>query len=210
MGVKQKREKPKDPVVTKAEVLRARRAYDVANIDPATLEPYAVLAHGADRAYAPTTAAAPAAKIAKIWDKMNAGERDWFTSFLTGQVRENPDTLAIDVGAAALAVVEAARGDAGAPREIPGLREAVQSLALSLKARGYEVEPGRLRAAPGRKHQRLDRPPLRPNLTLRFVAAGVRWAFPMMYRKLDHGGRRDLLLKECHWQLRTLRESGLI
>ena len=208
--MKNKREKPKDLVVTKAEVFRARQAYQVANIDPAGYEPYAVAANGLDWTYAPTTAAAPAAKIAKIWAKMNAGERSWFTHFLTGQVREMPDTLAIDVGAAALAVVEAAKGIAGAPRDFPGLREAVLSLAQSLKARGYNVEPGRLRASDGIKHQHLDQPPLRPNLTLRFVAAGVRWAIPVEYRRLGHDYRRERLLRECHWQLRTLRESGLI
>lgn len=210
MGVKKKPEKPKDPLVTKAEVMRARKAYEVANIDPAGYEPYAVAVRGEGWTYAPTTAAAPAAKIAKIWDKMNAGERSWFTHFLTAQVGEIPDTLTIDVGAAALSVIDAAKGSAGAPRDFPGLREAVLSLAQSLKARGYELEPGRLRASPGRAHQHLDQPPLRPNLTLRFVAAGVRWAIPREYRICGHDYRRERLLRECHWQLRTLRESGLI
>ena len=204
------KEKPKVPLVTKAEVLRARRAYEIANIDPASYEPYAVAAYGEDRAYAPTTAAGPAAKIAKIWGKMNAGERDWFNQFLTRQVGEIPDTLAIDVGAAAHAVVDAAKGSAGAPRDFVGLREAVLSLAQSLKARGHDVEPGRLRASPGRAHQHLDQPPLRPNLTLRFVASGVRWAIPMEYRMCGHDYRRERLLRECHNQLRALRESGVI
>ena len=109
-GAVEVKAKPKDPLVTKAEVLRARRAYEIASIDPASYEPYAVAAYGEDRAYAPTTAAGPAAKVAKIWGKMNAGERDWFNQFLTRQVGEIPDTLAIDIGAAANAVVEAAKG----------------------------------------------------------------------------------------------------
>ena len=57
--------------------------------------------------------AGPASKIAAIWAKMDPAERDEFHHVLVAQVGEIPDTLPLDVGAAATEIVERAKGSGG-------------------------------------------------------------------------------------------------
>lgn len=167
MGVK--------PRLTKADVIKARQAFH-AIADISEWERIAAATFG-EGVFAPTTAAGPAAKIAAIWSSMTPAERDEFNRVLSAQVGEIPDTLPINIGVAAEAIVENAKGRSGNPPDFPGLREAVQVLMRVWQDQGGEVKPGRLRTADGRQYP--GEPPLRPTPTVRFVAAGVLRAIPM-------------------------------
>ena len=195
------------PAISRADVIRARHAYrsivDLPEIERITVELF-----GEGVVYAPHTLAprkgpkGAAQRIAEIWDKMTPAERDHFHQVLVAQVGEVTDTLPVDVGAAARQIVEAqAAGRVGDTRDIPGLREAVFELARCWAERGGAV-------IVGNPHRVTDR--WKPYPLLMFAVAGVRWAMPMEYRRAtnDPGGRRQLLHKDVHGQLRALWENG--
>ncbi len=192
------------PRLTKADVLKARQAFH-AVADVPEWEQKTVRAFG-DDAYAPATAAKPAAKIAAIWAGMSAAERDVFNRALTAQVGEIPDTLRIDIGAAAEKVVEDAKGrGAGNPRDFPGLYEAVQTLMQGWKDRGGTIQPGKLHTTDGRQHP--GEAPMRPTPTVQFVAAGVLRAIPEHYRQMGWPDAKRRLLYECWRQVDQIHRA---
>ena len=195
MGVK--------PRLTKAEVMKARQAFH-AIADIPEWERIAAATFG-DDAIAPATAAGPAAKIAAIWSNMTPAERDEFNRVLSAQVGEIPDTLAIDVGAAAQMIVENAKGREGNPPDFPGLREAVQTLIQAWKNQGGKVQPGRLYTTDGRQHP--GERPMRPTPTVRFVAAGVLRAIPEHYRMMKWPDAKRRLLHDCWRQVDQLHRA---
>lgn len=195
------------PTIRRADVIRARHAYRSV-VDLPEIERITVQLFGEEVVYAPHTLAprkgpkGAAERIAEIWAKMTPAERDHFHQVLVAQVGEINDTLPIDVGAAARQIVEAqAAGRVGDTRDIPGLREAVFELARCWQERGGTV-------VVGNPHR--DTALWKPYPLLLFVVAGVRWAMPMEYRRAtnDPGGRRQMLHKEVHGQLRALWENG--
>lgn len=188
------------PELTRADVLRARRAYRLV-ADLPQWERIARSALGDAEVDAVHSTAGPAAKIAAVWEKMAPSERMEFHRVLTAQVDEHPDTLPIDVGAAAREIIEAAKRRAGARREVPGLREAVHELVHCWAERGGPVEIGNIHRT-GREWQ--------ASPLLMFVAAGVRRAIPCRFRELTPEGRREIAHKEVYAQLRALRKSGQI
>ena len=193
MGVK--------PRLTKADVMKARQAFH-AIADIPEWERIAAATFG-DDAIAPATAAGPAAKIAAIWSNMTPAERDEFNRVLSAQVGEIPDTLAIDVGAAAQMIVENAMGQEGRPDEFPGLHEAVRVLYRSWEDQGGKVQVGRLYTTDGPSYR--GEPPMRPTPTVRFVAAGILRAIPEEYRMMDWTQARRRLLHECWTQVKRIR-----
>lgn len=191
------------PKLTRADVLRARQAFHAIASLP-ELEKIAVALYGV-AAYAPSTAVGPAKKIAAIWREMTAAERAEFNRVLTAQVGEIPDTLPIDIGEAALEIVENGKGSPGRPDDFPGLREAVSALLACWEDRGGTVQPGRLKTTDGRQYP--GDPPLRPTSTVRFVAAGVLRALPEHYRMMTWPDAKRRLLHECWRQVDQLHRS---
>lgn len=188
------------PELTRADVLRARRAYRLV-ADLPEWERIARSALGDAEVDAAHSTAGPAAKIAAIWAKMASAERREFHRVLTAQVDEHPDTLQIDVGGAAREIIDAAKRRAGARREVPGLREAVHELVRCWAERGGPVEIGNLHRT-GSEWQ--------PSPLLMFAAAGVRRAISCRFREFTPEGRREMAHKEVYAQLRALRKSGQI
>lgn len=188
------------PKLTRADVLRARRAYRLV-ADLPELERIVRETFGDAEIDALHTTARPAAKIASIWAQMNPAERAEFHRVLAAQVGEHPDTLPVNVGEAAEEIVKTAKRSAGAPREVPGLREAVHELVRCWAERGRPVEVGNLHRT-GSEWQ--------PSPLLVFTAAGVRRAIPCRFREFTPEGRQEVSHKEVYAQLRALRKSGHI
>jgi hypothetical protein len=188
------------PKITRADVLRARQAFRAVAEIP-EWERIARDTFGDAEVDAPSSTARPAAKIAAIWAKMDPAERSEFHRVLAAQVGETTDTLPVDVGAAAREIVEGAKGRAGAPREVPGLREAVHELVRCWAERGGPVEVGNYH----RTGSEWQASPL-----LVFTSTGVRRAVPFRFRGFTPEARQELAQKEVYAQLRALRKSGLI
>lgn len=162
MGVK--------PKLTREDVAKARQAFrSIADLPE--WERIARHTYGDAEVEAIQSTAGPASKTAAIWAKMGPAERDEFHHVLVAQVGEIPDTLPLDVGAAATEIVERAKGQEGRPDDFPGLREAVLSLLSAWERQGGKVEVGRLYTTDGPSYPGL--PPMRPTPTVRYVAAGV-------------------------------------
>lgn len=193
------------PKLTKADVMKARQAFH-AVADIPEWERIAEATFG-DDALAPATAAVPAAKIAAIWSSMTPSERDELHRVLTAQVGEIPDTLPVDIGAAAREVVENAKGPGkgGNPQDFPGLREAVLTLLQVWIEQGGAVQPGRLYTTDGRQHP--GERPMRPTPTVRFVAAGVLRAIPEHYNMMDWPDAKRRLLHDCWRQVDQLHRA---
>jgi hypothetical protein len=188
------------PTLTRADVVRARQAYR-AVADVPVWERIARDTYGDAEVDAVNSTARPAAKIAAIWARMDPAERLEFHRVLTVQIGETPDTVPIDVGRAANEIVEQAKGRAGAPREVPGLREAVHVLVRCWAERGGPVEVGNYHRT-AREWQ--------PSPLLVFAATGVRRTLPLRFREFTPGARQELAQKEVYAQLRALRQSGQI
>lgn len=191
------------PKLTRPDVLRARQAFKAVASGP-EYERIALATYGV-AAYAPTTTAAHAAKIAAIWAKMSEEERYEFHRVLVAPVGEIPDTLQIDVGTAARNIIDNAKGSPGRPEEFPGLREAVEALLLGWEDRGGTIQPGRLKTTDGRNYP--GEAPLRPTPTVRFVAAGILRAIPEHYRMMVWSDAKRRLLLECWRQVDQIHRT---
>lgn len=191
--------------LTRADVARARQAFH-AVADTPEWERIARATYGDAEVDAVQSAARPAAKIAAIWAKMDPAERGEFHRVLAAQVGETPDTLPVDVGAAAREIVDAARGRPGNPPDFPGLREAVASLLASWESRGGAVEVGRLYTTDGPGYMD-GKPPMRPTSTVRFVAAGVLRAIPEHYRMMEWPDAKRRLLHDCWRQVQSIHKA---
>lgn len=193
------------PRLTKADVAKARQAFrSIADLPQ--WERIARHTYGDAEVEAIQSTAGPAAKIATIWAKMDPAERDEFHRVLVAQVGEIPDTLPLDVGAAATEIVERAKGQEGRPDDFPGLREAVQSLMISWERQGGIVQVGKLYTTDGRNHP--GERPMRPTPTVRYVAAGVLRAIPEHYRMMDWPDAKRRLLHESWRQVQRIHKAG--
>lgn len=192
------------PKLTKEDVAEARQAFH-AVADIPEWERIAREAYDDAEVEAANSVVRHAARIASIWAKMGPAERGEFHRVLTAQVEETPDTLPVDVGAAATEIVRRAKGQPGRPDEFPGLREAVASLLRSWERQGGQVEVGRLYTTDGRNHP--GEAPMRPTPTVRFVCAGVLKAIPERYRKMDWPGAKRVLIQECWRQVQRVQKD---